>query len=95
MSKVKKWIESKSKDQKPEYDEAKKEFEKAIGKPFINIRIEIPSGFEHLRTQFLSLEKDEQFHEEVERLVSRRLESARSGEEASSLSEGNQENRKD
>ena len=49
MAKVKKWIGSAEKKPKPEYSEAKREFEMAIGKPFIRIRVEIPKGFEDLR----------------------------------------------
>lgn len=73
MSKVKKWLESRAKKPELEYDEAKKEFEKAIGKPFISVKVEIPEGFEDLRPEFLRLEKDEQFHEEVKDLIKKRL----------------------
>jgi hypothetical protein len=45
----------------------------AIGKPFITIKVEIPEGFEDFRTEFLSLEKDELFHAEIEDLVKKRL----------------------
>ncbi len=45
----------------------------AIGKPFITIKVEIPEGFEDFRTEFLCLEKDEQFQEEVKDLVKKRL----------------------
>jgi hypothetical protein len=70
---VKKWLESRKTKSESEYDETKKEFEMAIGKPFITIKVEIPTGFENLRSQFLSLEKDEQFQEEVKDLVKKRL----------------------
>ena len=65
MAKVKKWIGSAKKKPKPEYSEAKREFEMAMGKPFINIKVEIPGGFDNLRSQFLNLEKDEDFLREV------------------------------
>ena len=45
----------------------------AIGKPFITIKVEIPEGFEDLRTEFLRLEKDEQFQEEIKDLIKKRL----------------------
>jgi len=45
----------------------------AMGKPFITIKVEIPEGFEDLRTEFLCLEKDELFQEEVKDLVKKRL----------------------
>ena len=67
------WIQSRKGKLKRKYDEAKREFEMAMGKPFINIKVEIPTGFEKVRSQFLSLEKDEQFHEEVKDLVKKRL----------------------
>ena len=70
---VKRWLESRKRKPESEYDEAKREFEMAMGKPFIIVKVEIPTGFEDLRSQFLSLEKDEQFHEEVKDLVKKRL----------------------
>jgi hypothetical protein len=80
LAKVKKWIESRIR--KPEeYDEAKREFEMAMGKPFINIRVELPESFEDLRAQFLSLEKDQTFLMEVEDLVKKRLVYEKAGKE--------------
>jgi hypothetical protein len=71
---VKKWIESrKAKPEAEEYDKAKREFEMAMGKPFIVIKVEIPEGFEEFRNEFLSLERDELFQEEVKDLVKKRL----------------------
>ncbi len=70
---VKKWLESRKTKSEAEYDETKREFEMALGKPFITIKVEIPTGFEDLYTQFLNLEKDVQFHEEVKDLVKKRL----------------------
>jgi hypothetical protein len=45
----------------------------AMGKTFITIKVEIPEGFEDFRTEFLCLEKDELFQEEVKDLVKKRL----------------------
>ncbi|UCD97207.1 MAG: hypothetical protein JSV35_03950 [Candidatus Bathyarchaeota archaeon] len=73
MAKVKKWIESSEEKPKPEYDEAKREFGMAIGKPFIQLRIEVPTGFEDMRAEFLSLETDKDFLAEVEDLIKKRL----------------------
>ncbi len=70
---VKKWLESRKTKTESEYDETKREFEMAIGKPFITVKVEIPIGFENLHTQFLNLEKDQQFVEEVKDLVKKRL----------------------
>ena len=79
MAKIKKWIRSKKPTQEKRYEEEKREFEMAMGKPFIAIRIEIPEGFEELRPQFLELEEDEQFLEEVKDLIKKRLEYDRRG----------------
>ena len=79
MAKIKKWFGSRKLKRERTYEEEKREFEMAIGKPFINIRIEMPDGFEELRTQFLSLEKDERFLEEVKNLVKKRLTYERQG----------------
>ncbi|MFQ6074344.1 MAG: hypothetical protein ACE5KC_03900 [Candidatus Bathyarchaeia archaeon] len=73
MAKVKKWIESRKRKPESEYDKTKREFEMAMGKPFITIKVEIPEGFEDLRTEFLNLEKDDLFQAEVEDLVKKRL----------------------
>jgi len=73
LAKIKKWFESRKPKRERRYEEEKREFEMAIGKPFINIRIEMPEGFEDLRAQFLNLEKNEQFLEEVKDLIKKRL----------------------
>jgi hypothetical protein len=73
VDRVRKWIDSRMKKPEAEYDEAKREFEMAMGKPFISIRIEIPEGFDELRPQFLNLEEDEGFLNEVKDLVKKRL----------------------
>ncbi len=70
---VKKWIESRDRQPESEYEEAKRKFEMALGKPFITISLEIPTGFEQFNTEFLKLEKDQQFHEEVKDLIKKRL----------------------
>ncbi|MCZ2855875.1 MAG: hypothetical protein O2U62_02145 [Candidatus Bathyarchaeota archaeon] len=74
LAKVKKWIESrKAEHESEEYDKTKQEFEMAIGKPFITLKVEIPEGFENFHTEFLHLEKDTLFQEEVRDLVKKRL----------------------
>jgi len=70
---VKKWIESRGIKQESEYEEAKRKFEMAMGNPCITIRLEIPTGFEGFNNEFLKLEKDQQFHEEVKDLIKKRL----------------------
>jgi len=79
LAKIKKWFGSRKLKRERTYEEEKREFEMAMGKPFINIRIEIPDGFEELRALFLSLEKDERFLEEVKNLVKKRLTYERQG----------------
>jgi len=79
MVKIKKLIRSKKPSQEKRYEEEKREFEMAMGKPFIDLRVEIPEGFEDLRPQFLELEEDEQFLEEVKDLIKKRLEYDRRG----------------
>lgn len=73
MAKVKKWVDSRKKKAEGEYDEAKREFEMAIGKPFIHIKVELPKGFEEQRAQFMSLEGDQDFINEVRDLIKKRL----------------------
>lgn len=70
---VKKWIESREKGPESEYEEAKRKFEMAMGQPFISLKVEIPSGFEEFSGDFLKLENDPQFHEEIQDLVKKRL----------------------
>ena len=72
MWKIRKWFQRKSLSQK-EYEEEKREFEMAIGKPFITLKIELPEGFEDQRTPFLKLEYDEEFLDEVRDLIKKNL----------------------
>ncbi len=73
MARVKKWFKSRKPKGERKYEEEKREFEMAVGKPFIRIKIEIPEGFEDQRAQFLNLERDEKFIEEVRDLIKKRL----------------------
>lgn len=70
---VRKWIKSIKRKPESEYEEAKREFERAIGQPFITLRLEIPVGFEKFSNEFRKLEKDNQFHEEVKDLIKKRF----------------------
>ena len=72
MSKLRKWLEKKTVPKK-EYDNEKREFEMAIGKPFITLKIELPNGFEDQRAAFLDLENNTDFIEEVEDLAKKNL----------------------
>ncbi len=70
---VKRWLLSRKRKPEAEYDEAKRKFEMVIGKPFITLKVEIPDRFEELSNEFLKLETDDQFHEEVRDLIKKRL----------------------
>ena len=70
---VKRWIDARDKQPESEYEEAKRKFEMAMGKTFITICLEIPDGFEQFNAEFLKLEKDQQFLEEVRDLIKKRL----------------------
>ena len=70
---VKKWIDSRDKKPETDYEEAKRQFEMAIGKPHITLKLELPEGFEKFSTEFRKLENDIQFHEEVKDLIKKRL----------------------
>jgi len=80
MWKIRKWFERKSVSKK-EYEEEKREFEMAIGKPFISLKIELPEGFEVQRKQFLKLESDGEFLDEVKDLIKKNLLCKRETEE--------------
>ncbi len=83
MWKIKKWLEQKTASGK-EYEEEKREFENAIGKPFITLRIELPNGFESQRVIFMSLENNTAFKDDVEDLVKKTLISNRGTDETPS-----------
>ncbi len=72
MWKIKKWLEKRAVSKK-EYDEEKREFEMAIGKPFIILKIELPDGFEDQRNSFLNLENNAEFLEEVKDLAKKNM----------------------
>ena len=82
MWKIRKWFEKKSASKK-EYEEEKREFEMAIGKPFITLKIELPEGFEDQRNPFLNLESNTDFLDEVKDLVKKNLLLKRETEETS------------
>ena len=72
MWKIRKWFEKKSASKK-EYDAEKREFEMAIGRPFITLKIELPEGFEDQRNTFLDLENNLEFLDEVKDLIKKNL----------------------
>ncbi|MFA5364972.1 MAG: hypothetical protein WC325_07335 [Candidatus Bathyarchaeia archaeon] len=70
---VKKWIEPRDIQPESEYEEAKRQFEIAMGKPIITLRLEIPAGFDDFHSEFKSLENDETFLDEVKCMIKQRL----------------------
>jgi hypothetical protein len=72
MWKIRKWFEKKTVS-KQEYDEEKREFEMAIGRPFITLKVELPEGFEDQRAEFMNLEKNPEFIDQIEDLVKKNL----------------------
>jgi hypothetical protein len=72
MWKIRKWFERKSVSKK-EYEAEKREFEMAIGRPFITLKIELPEGFDNQRKPFLKLEYDEEFLDDVKELTKKNL----------------------
>lgn len=76
---LRKWLDSRLKRKAARYEEAKEEFERAMGKPSITITVELPEGLDELKAEFLSLEEDERFLGAVKRLVERRLKRAGKG----------------
>ena len=83
MWKIRKWFERKSVSKK-EYEEEKREFEMAIGKPFIILKIELPAGFDEQRNLFLDLENNVEFLDEVKDLIKKNLLLKRETEKPSS-----------
>lgn len=82
MWKIRKWFEKKSASKK-EYEQEKREFEMAIGKPFITLKIELPEGFDDQRNPFLNLESNGEFLDEVKDLIKKNLLCKRETEDAS------------
>ena len=81
MWKIRKWFERKSVSKK-EYEEEKREFEMAIGRPFISLKIELPENFDDQRKSFLRLEYDEEFLDEIKDLIKKNLILKRKTEES-------------
>lgn len=69
MSKLRKWLESRVKKPEARYDETKEEFEKVMGRPAITIKVELPEDLKEFKTEFLSLESNEEFVRTVRELV--------------------------
>ncbi len=86
MWKIRKWFEKKTVS-KQEYDAEKREFEMAIGKPFITLKVELPGGFEDQREDFMNLEKNPEFIDQIEDLVKKSLLYSRKADEETPASD--------
>jgi len=75
MSKVWDWIKARRERNLTKYEEAKKDFERVIGRPSIEIVLELPPSMEDLKAEFQSLKDDEEFISEVAKLAERYLRS--------------------
>ncbi|RLI37281.1 hypothetical protein DRO55_01705 [Candidatus Bathyarchaeota archaeon] len=75
MSKVWDWIKARRERNLTKYEEAKKDFERVIGRPSIEIVLELPPSMEDLKAEFQSLKDDEEFISEVVKLAERYLRS--------------------
>jgi len=76
LEKIKKFFKLRKKSEE-EYERTKEEFEKALGKPTIHFKVEIPKGYEDMVPEFMELEKDEKFKGKIEKLVERTLKKER------------------
>ena len=56
-----------------EYEEERRRVNEILSKPSIAIRVELPSGFEDMREEFMSLEHDDAFLSAVKDLVRKTL----------------------
>jgi len=72
MTKIRDWLSFKER-RLQKYEEAKKEFSKAIGKPMIMIPLELPESLIFLREEFCALENDEEFIKRMQRSCVRYL----------------------
>ncbi len=73
MGKILDYILSKRKKSMAEYEENKEAFEKVMGRPSIEISVELPEGCEGQREDFLNLEKEDAFLKDVDKLVKKHL----------------------
>jgi len=72
MSKIREWLSFKER-RLEKYEEAKRQFGKAIGKPVIMIPLELPESLMFLREEFCALENDEEFIKRMQRSCVRYL----------------------
>jgi len=71
-SKLVKWFTSGVERRITEYEETKRNLEKVM-RPSITITLKLPEGFEDLKEEFYSLESDEKFLRDADKLVKSHL----------------------
>jgi len=72
MPRIREWLSFKER-RLEKYEEAKKEFIKAIGRPVIMIPLELPKSLMFLKEEFCALENDEEFIRRMQRSCVRYL----------------------
>ncbi|RLI11862.1 hypothetical protein DRO35_04340 [Candidatus Bathyarchaeota archaeon] len=72
MTRIREWLSFKER-RLEKYEEAKKEFIKAIGRPVIMIPLELPKSLMFLKEEFYALENDEEFIRRMQRSCVRYL----------------------
>ena len=72
MPRIREWLSFKER-RLEKYEEAKKEFIKAIGRPVIMIPLELPKSLMFLKEEFYALENDEEFIRRMQRSCVRYL----------------------
>lgn len=72
MTRIREWLSFKER-RLEKYEEAKKEFIKAIGRPVIMIPLELPKSLMFLKEEFCALENDEEFIRRMQRSCVRYL----------------------
>jgi len=71
MTDLKERILKREKQSMERYREEKDTFEKVMGTPKINVRVELPKGYEAQREEFLELEKKEDFLKDADKALGR------------------------
>lgn len=71
--KIRDWVLERRGRRMADYEEAKKELERVLGRPAITITLELREDLLEMRKEFLNLEKDDEFLEAVRKLAERHL----------------------
>lgn len=69
MTKMRERILERKKKEMERYREEREAFEKVMGKPKINVSVELPKGYETQRKEFLRLEEKEAFLKDADKAL--------------------------